>query len=77
MNLSLLTSHPWTVGAIWVALAIVIWLVFYYTWGNKPSDIMIPPWVFILAIALWPISLVVLVIVFLVALVATAFGWRG
>jgi hypothetical protein len=65
-----------TVAALWIVLAIVIWLVFYYTWGNKPSEIMIPPWVFILGIALWPITLVVAIAAALGFLVAFLCGWR-
>ncbi len=53
----------------WVAIAVVVWLYFLRRFAGQSSDIVIPGWMFIAAIALWPITLVVGAVWFLVALV--------
>jgi hypothetical protein len=47
------------IAAAWIVLAIVFWIIFLRVYAGKPSDIAIPGWVFVIGIALWPISLVV------------------
>ena len=48
-----------SIAIAWVTIAVVIWLYFLRRYAGQSTDIVIPGWMFILAIALWPIMAVI------------------
>lgn len=60
------------IAAIWIVVAVVIWIIFIRRYAGKSTDILIPGYLFILGIALWPITVVVGVIFFVLVAIRQA-----
>jgi hypothetical protein len=64
-------QHTLLIGAaIWIAVALVIWLWFYYKYANKPTELYLPPLLIIASIVFWPITIVAAILFGLWTLIA-------
>jgi len=56
------------VAIVWVLVAVMAWIVFVKEYAWRSSDLVIPGIIFRLGIALWPISIVILIVFWMVVL---------
>jgi hypothetical protein len=65
------------VAVIWAVIALAIWCVFSYKYANQSTELVIPPWLIIAAIAFWPVTIVAGILFFIAMGILTLFRWKG